>query len=505
MRQPDRATGVVAGRRAASARRIAILDIGSNTVRLVVYEGSERTPELFFNEKATCRLGACIEDSGQLDAMGRERALASIARFRTLLPILHVDVVEAVATAAVREAADGQDFVQEVEDRTGIRVRILGGTEEAELAARGVLLGSPEAEGLVADLGGGSLEIARLAQGRAEDCMSLPIGSLRIALPADSSGKINRAIKTQLDRSVALGERHARLYLVGGAWRAMARIHMQRTGYPINVLQGYALRRKEALELARWTRARTPEALRRSAAVSDARVEVVPYAALVLDRLVKRVRPKQVVFSIFGLREGLYFNHLDARHRAEDPLLAACAAMEERRARSPGYGAELYRWLWPLFGSERTGDARLVHACCLANDVEWRENPDYRAAIAFETMMRVTVSGVSHVERLFVASALLFRHKGGRRVASKTPGIAMLTPDQLSRAEALGAAMRMAATLTGACTGVLPRCRLGIDKSRIVVNLPGALAGLDGESVRRDLETLGQAMSRRTRLDVAEE
>ena len=486
--------------------RVGVIDIGSNSVRMVVYEGLGRSPERFFNEKEICALGADIDRTGRLDPAGCVKALVTLRRFRTLADTLAVDRLEGVATSAVRDASDGPDFVREVKRNTGIRLRILEGEEEARLVARGVLLGTPDAEGLVADLGGGSLELARLAMGKVQECASLPVGSLRFASTGRSPRWVSAEIKTHLDRSTPLLRRQPRIYLVGGGWRALARIHMRRTGYPVRVLQGYALGRRELREAIRWVRAQTPDGLRPFSSAAESRLKTVPYAALVLDRLAARVRPEEVVFSVFGLREGIYHRHLSASCRSEDPLIAACENLETRRARSPGYGGELYRWLRPLFAEAGAAEQRLIRAACLVNDIEWRENPDYRAAAAFETMMRVTVSGVSHPERLFVFGSLLFRHKGGRRAAAEIPGLALLPPERLARARTLGTAMRAAATLSGAMRGVLPECRLQIDNiDIIVVTLPGSLAALAGGRVQNQLELLGQAMSRRVRLEVAAE
>ena len=485
---------------AAGTSRIGVIDIGSNSVRLVIYDGCSRSPDRYYSEKSICALGADIDETGRLNPQGCEDALATLKRFCVLLESIRVDVVDVVATAAVREAADRDQFVEQVLQRTGLRVRILSGEEESLLATQGVLLGVPAASGVVADLGGGSLELGRVDNGEVRACTSQPMGSLRMVGHGYTTHQMKSKIRTYLDRFEWPAEKQSVLYLVGGSWRAIARIHMRRTSYPVRVLHGYSLGRKEAREMARWTQERMPSGLRPFSVASISRLEVVPYAAVVMDRLIKRVRPKQVMFSNFGLREGLYYQHLSESCRGEDPLLAGCERLESRHARSSGYGKELYAWLQPLLQRAKESEQRLVRAACLVNDIEWRENPNSRAVIAFESMMRFTVSGVSHLERLFIAAALLFRHEGGRR-ATEIPALGLLPSETLAWAEALGNAMRVGEALSGAAQGVLPQCQLNADAvSRIEVVLPAGLADLQGETLDKEIRTLGQSMSRKPRI-----
>ena len=384
----------------------------------------------------------------------------------------------------------------------GIEVVVASGADEARLTAFGVLLGAPDAKGLAADLGGASLEVAEIGAGEVGSCASLPIGPLRRRREALEVSRDKAEIDRRLESCELLRGRCKRLYIVGGSWRALARIHMNRTRYPLRVLHEYSLRRAEARALARWAQSQPLAELKRFSDASDSRLEVTPYGALVLDRLIRRLRPKRIMLSAFGVREGVFYRHLPERLRMEDPLIAACAEFERRRARFPGYGAELYEWLRPLFSDRGPGRQRLIRACCLANDVEWREHPDYRAAIAFEAMMRVNVSGVNHRERVFVASALMFRHKGGRRAANQVRGFTLVSERTIEEAAALGRAMGFADSVTGAASGILPRCPLRVGEREIVMTFPPEFAALADGAAERGVAELAAVFGRGGRIEL---
>ena len=487
----------------AGRTRVGVIDVGSNSVRLVVFEAEGRAPYYLFNEKIMCGLGAQLDGTGRLSPEGRERALLVLRRFQALCGIFNVDSTIAVATAAVREASDGEEFIREVDAATGLRVRITTGEEEARYSACGVLLGAPDANGLVADLGGASLELAEVAGGQTGACESLPIGPLRLSPEIEDARALRKSIDAMLSRSALIRGRPRRLYLVGGSWRALARVHMNRIRYPLRVLHEFTLPRNEARKLAKWASRQTADGLARFSDTSESRLRVTPYGGLVLDRLIKFTRAKKVILSAFGLREGILFEHLPPAQRLDDPLIAACAEFERRHARFPGYGKELFEWVRPLFPESNRDELRLVRAACLANDMEWREHPDYRAAIAFEAMMRVDVVGVDHEERLFVALALLFRHKGARRAAAGLDVFGLLENHRIERSERLGRAMRVADHFTGASAGVLPHCPLRLRDDTLALCVPHRYAALAGESVESELAALGSLIGKRAWMDLA--
>ncbi|MEM9724983.1 MAG: exopolyphosphatase [Pseudomonadota bacterium] len=491
--------------------RFGVVDIGSNSVRLVVFDTRMATPAVFFNEKVLCGLGADLEQTGKLSPVGRARAGAALRRFSALAERMRLSALAAVGTAALREAADGAAFVAEVARETGLEIRIADGPEEARLAAQGVLLGDPKAEGVVADMGGASLELVELADGRVSaGGVTSPLGPLRVMNWGDlSPNKRDAAIDEAL--AAAMGDRFRkpeRLYLLGGSWRAAVSCYMARENYPLPVLHGFALPHNAAVEMAEWVAQMTPEDVSSLAGVSRRRSEVTPLAAGVLARLLVQVKPETVALSAFGLREGVLWEHLPEALKGRDPLLDACAAMERDGARMPGFGVELWRWLEPALTTLVGGEARLAQAACLLADVNWRAHPDYRSRASFEVVTRNNLGLSAHADRLFIGVALLNRYKAGRRAAKGELAVSLLPLDRLRRAEAVGRGIRLGAMLAGAAPGLLPQSPIRRVKAgktgpaAVVLQLSGEMAALRGEEVEKRLEAFAAALGVDWRVDL---
>ncbi|SES93017.1 Ppx/GppA family phosphatase [Oceanicella actignis] len=478
-----------------SSRRIGVVDVGSNSVRLVVFDAMTRSPAYFFNEKVLCGLGADLHATGRLSVEGRARAMAAIRRFVLLARLMGVRALDGIATAAVREAADGAAFRDEVERETGLRLRIASGEDEARLAAQGVLLGWPGADGVVADLGGASLELARVGEGRVGMGRTFPLGPLRLAGVQGGAAALDAVIDHALaDARAILDPAPERLFLVGGAWRALAKIHMTRERYPLQVLHEFELPAEVMLATAERVAEEDPKALARQISASAARLAVTPLGARVLARLIRAAAPRRVAVSAFGLREGVLYEHLDPAQRAEDPLLSAARDMERRQARFPGFGDELDAWVRPLFPDASPAMSRLITAVCLLSDVAWNSHPDYRDLACLETVYRANISGVTHAERAFMGAALGYRYKSARSRRQATPAAELLTAEQLAQARVLGRGVRLGAMLAASAPGVLPRVALERADKALRLRLPEDLADLAGEVVRKRLAAVAQSL-----------
>ncbi|HEU0221471.1 MAG TPA: Ppx/GppA family phosphatase [Paracoccaceae bacterium] len=489
---------------AAAARRIAVIDVGSNSVRLVVFDGIARSPAYFFNEKVLCGLGRGLASTGRLDPGGRARALATLRRFASLAERMDVKALEAVATAAVREAADGADFVAEVRRETGLEVRVASGDDEARLSAQGVLLGWPDADGLVVDMGGASMELARVGAGRVGQRLTTPLGPL----PLRDRGLTGDALKNAIDGHL----REARqrlpgpvpdLYLVGGSWRSLGRIHMARAGYPLAVLHEYRMEPGALRAEAQWMARQTPDLLDSIADISTSRADVLPLAATVLDRLIAVLQPERVAISGYGLREGVVWEHLPSSIRAQDPLLESCRFLEARGARFPGFGGELFAWLRPLLAGFDAEALRLAEAACLLHDVNWRTHPDYRPDMGFETMLRASIAGIDHAGRIFIGLALYHRYKSSRGGLPKAAALGLLEAGRQRQAERLGRAMRLGAMLSGSAKGGLEGAVLRVEGRELVLSLGLELRELAGEVVEKRLHSLARVMELAPRFRVA--
>ena len=436
------------GPEAQSLQRVGVIDIGSNSVRMVIFDGAARSPAYFFNEKILCGLGAGFSETGRLNEQGKARAMVALKRFARLAEAAKVAPLLAVATAAVRDAEDGADFREAVRRETGLEIRVIDGTEEARLSAQGVLLGWPGAEGLICDIGGSSMELAELkGSGKVGLRATSDLGPLKLMGITGGKKALRSHIKAEVGKLAQdFAERSDRLFLVGGSWRAIARIDMERRGYPLKVLHEYRMTPQGILDTIKYIGKTDLEALRATTGTSMERMRLVPHAAEVLRVLVRKLKPREIAVSSYGIREGLLYEQMSETLRKRDPLIEAARHSEAQSARMPGFGRQLYRFVEPLFPRARIDKKRLIRAACLLHDVSWRAHPDYRAEVCFDNATRANLGGMTHAERVYLGLALLHRYKSSRTGTGFDPALLDLLPEAMVReAEILGRAMRFGA------------------------------------------------------------
>lgn len=428
--------------------RVGVVDVGSNSVRLVVFDGAARSPAYFYNEKIMCGLGAGMSETGKLNPQGRERALAALKRFQYLAKGMNLPPLSAVATAAVREASDGPDFRKQVQDETGLRLWVIDGEEEARLSAQGVLLGWPGSYGLICDIGGSSMELAEISEGRVGKRVTSNLGPLKLRdLKGGRKGRKAHIKTVMADLHERMGPQPDRLFLVGGSWRAIARVDMARRGYPLHVLHEYRMTPKAVQLTAKFIHDSDLDELRAQCGISSARMSLVPYAIDVLTRLVREFKPKDIAISSYGIREGLLYEQMPQKLRDRDPLIEACRFAEAKDARLPGFGKSLHTFIEPLFRNAPAAQKRIVKAACLLHDVSWRAHPDYRAEVCFDNATRANLGGLKHSERVFLGLALLHRYRNKREGTRFEDLYDLVDPKTQTSAEVLGKAMRFGAML----------------------------------------------------------
>jgi exopolyphosphatase/guanosine-5'-triphosphate,3'-diphosphate pyrophosphatase len=486
------------------ASSVAVIDIGSNSVRLVVYESMARSLVTIFNEKALCGLGREVQTTGLLAPDAVAKALTSLRRFRALCRVMKVGHVQAIATAACRDATNGPDFIARAERICGVPIEILSGPREARLSALGVVSGVHEPDGIVGDLGGGSLELIDVKGNRLRTGVTLPLGSLALQDSSNKSLKrAERIVKTELSGVTQLVAGHGRtFYAVGGTWRALARIHIIQSQYPLRVMHGYSIPAREALDFAqRLRRLVSANMLANIESVADARRPLLAYAALVLEYIIRIAKPKSIVFSTFGVREGLLYDKLPQAERARDGFICAAQTLNELLSRSARHAQELIEWtdrLVRVIKLKETGeDRRLRHAACLLSDIGWRVHPDHRGE---ETLKLITVGnfgGISHQGRAFVALSVFYRY-AGLSEQNEPPAIiqALVPPAMLERARLLGAAFRVAHLISAARPGVLPATRFRSHGRKLMLVCEHKLVDLFADRVGNRFKQLARLIGR---------
>lgn len=473
-------------------KRVGVVDVGSNSIRLVVFDGAARSPAYFYNEKIMAGLGQDMARTGKLNPEGIKRGFAALRRFAALARSMKIEPLTCVATAAVREAEDGPAFRTRVERETGLTLHVIDGPEEARLSAQGVLLGWPEARGLVCDIGGNSMELAEVAAGKVGRRATSQLGPFRLQqVPEDKLHDHIDAILREL--AGEMGTDHRKIYLVGGSWRAIARLDMERRGYPMTVLHEYRMSPGDAAETVAWIAQNDLTTLRSKTGISASRMELVPLASQVLSRMIKVFGPSELYVSSYGIREGLLYEHMSVALRKRDPLLEAARFTEKQMSRLPGFGKKLYQFLLPLFPDMTPERDRLVRAACLLHDTAWRAHPDYRAEVCFDNVTRANMAALSHPERVFLGVALLHRYKNSRAKSPMAPLFALLDDAQLRDAEILGKAMRFGAMF--AIDDPEDAGRLNYQPGkRLELKLTSTGRDLLGEVARARFKSLGEAL-----------
>ena len=489
---------------------VAIIDIGSNSVRLVAYEGLTRSPTPIFNEKALCGLGRGVLSTGLLPQDGMEKAYEALRRFRVLCSVMQIKNIQVIATAAARDAKNGPHFLEECSNIIGCEVDLISGKREAELSALGVAMGIYKADGLVADLGGGSLELIGVNGQKLGQGTTLPIGVL--SLQDRSGGNLKKAqkiIRKELDHLPQLKAAKGKaIYAVGGTWRSLARLHMKQRGYPLHVMHNYVIPVRDAEDFTSLIERVATDTIDSIEAVSAARRPLVGYGALVLEELIRKCKPAEIVISAQGVREGLLFERLDEKILEQDPLLTAANDLNILRSRSPRHCQEIIEWTDALMASthitETVEEKRLRHAACLLADIGWRAHPDYRGEQSLNIIANASFIGVDHPGRVFIALAVAYRHMGisDDEVSPRLRELA--SSRMIDRARILGAAMRVAYLLTAAMPGVLPRTPMVCVKDDLILRVPEDLAALSGERVFNRLRALARVIGRSPVLVVGE-
>ncbi|MEN9856287.1 MAG: hypothetical protein RLZZ157_1413 [Pseudomonadota bacterium] len=488
----------------------AVIDIGSNSVRLVIYRVEGRANAPILNEKVLAGLGRDLSQTKRLNKDAMRRATDALVRFRYLIDASGVDTIHAVATAAVREAENGAAFVKDIRRLTGFEVKIISGAEEGRLSSLGVLAGAPGAGGVAGDLGGSSLELVALDAGGPKDAESWNLGPFAMGGldPFDPIAARQQMDGVLAQSSVLQEAKGGEFHAVGGAWRSLAKIDMIMRDYPLHVLHNYAIPRTEAITLCDFIAGQSRKSLERIDGAIGKRAETLPHAATLLRALLDHAPFEQVIVSSHGLREGILFEQLSADERAQDPLLAGAIAMTNGNARTRAFGEALFWWITPVFENLPrlfpNNRGEILRACaCLLADIGAMLHPDDRARIAFEMVLRAPYPAASHTERVFLARILARRYGAKLDEAERKLVRKLLDDELLARADALGAALRLGAELSGRSAELLSACHLTPQEGHLVLTTDTKMKGLIAETVVKRLEQLGAALRMPVRVVIA--
>jgi exopolyphosphatase/guanosine-5'-triphosphate,3'-diphosphate pyrophosphatase len=473
--------------------RVGIIDIGSNSVRMVVYHGTKRIPLPLFNEKYMCALGKGIVKTGKLNPKGVIEARSAMARFILMARRMEVQSLDILATAAVRDASDGAEFVRSIEREHGVKIQVISGERESELAAKGILTSVHEPLGMSADLGGGSMEVAQIERTRVGKAASLHLGSLRVLEESDGKpAQMEKIITQQLANVSWLKDAHPHMiYAIGGGFRTLAKLHMKKTDYPLPIVHEYQLSRRSIDHLCDRLCAMKPEEIAELPGISNKRAPLMIPTALALKHLMHHTASPMVMFSVSGVREGFFYDMLESRVQGEDGLIASATDLAALVGLTGAYARELYQWMQPLFTGEPLPWQRLRRALCILSELAWSIDPNFRASWAYHRIIQSSLKGVDHKERIMLALALYHRYQ--LKWKKTRPEHALVDERERLWAKVVGAAANLAYDLTGGKAGTLYHAKLSIVEGSVTLTLDHEASPLRTEIVEKRLLGLGEA------------
>jgi exopolyphosphatase/guanosine-5'-triphosphate,3'-diphosphate pyrophosphatase len=483
--------------RIKGAQPVAVLDIGSNSVRLVVYERHARALTPLYNEKSACALGRGVGQTGRLADANVAQALNAIKRFALVARMMRVGKVYVLATSAVRDAANREEFVGAVEALMESPVQVLSGEEEAHYAALGAVAGMPDFAGTVGDLGGGSLELSTISNRTDTDGQSHQLGVIR--LQDDSNGSPTRAaaiVRERLEKSsLSKKGKGSSFVAIGGTWRSLAKLHQIISDYPLHMVQHYVVPADEMIAFCNEIiSASSLKGYNGAEHVSSSRRELVPFGAAVMLEVLKAGHFADVVFSALGVREGFLYGKLEPDEQAIDPLIQGSEELSVLRSRSPAHATDLIEFTGQFLEvagmAETPQERRLRIVACLLADIGWRSHPDYRGPQSVDAVAYGSLSGVDHPGRAFLAQVIAIRYDGLKGKAA-APLAHLMTDEMGPRARLIGALFRVAYPMTAAMPGILPRIRFEVEDKTLTLILPPDLEFLDGEHLRGRLDHFG--------------
>ncbi|MDX1974141.1 MAG: Ppx/GppA family phosphatase [Rickettsiales bacterium] len=488
MSQPTFELSVVSSRDG----RIGIIDIGSNSIRLVVYDQQKRCPVPIYNEKVMCALGKGLATSGILNPDGIEMAEDALKRFLAMSKNMEVTSLYIMATAAIRDAQDGKSFARLLSDRYHIDIDIISGQKEAKLGAFGVCASIHKPNGITGDLGGGSIELVRVDEGHIEDHTSLLLGSLRmIDETKGDKDKLRKLIDKRFEEINWLDDhKTSHFYAIGGSFRALAKMHMEHVNYPLKILHEYTVRADEFAKFLASIMELPADKLEKLPGVATKRIPALPGAAMVLEKIIRTAKPKLVVFSASGIREGYLYEKLSPFSREQDGLLTSCHEYATKGGRSTAYANELYTWMQPLVDNETESQGRIRFALCLLTDIALHIHPEYRADWAFHRMLYSALTGISHKERVTLALALYYRYQ--YKAKADWPALKLIDASDMRWAKLVGSCANLAYHLSGSVAGSLHKTSLEPTGKNIALHLTDGMEDAMGDAIRRRIEVINE-------------
>lgn len=492
----------------------AVIDVGSNSVRLVIYNVFDGALVPIHNEKTLAALGKGLGSSKKLSPEGVEMALSALKRFKLILDSLKINNIDAIATAAIREAIDGPSFVKKVANEIGIKIRIISGEDEGRYSALGVEFGAPNSLGFMGDLGGSSLELVNINQSSKAKRESFQLGPLALGEIAQSKNIVENQNAAREKIANILGESEvlkngdtSHFHAVGGAWRALAHIHMVYRNYPLHVLHNYKMKRADALQICEFIASQSKKSLERISGVSSRRADTLPYAAILMHQIISISRCEEIIVSSYGLREGILVEKYGFAKSKSGPLVESAIAHASIDGEGLGFANALHEWLRPAIEYAQDEipieiNKKLIYALCILANIGINYHPDHRAYLSYELLLRAPFAAIYHYERVFIARAIATRYGAKQDFLNTLSGSEILSETAKKYAEKIGLAIRLAANMSSNSAKLLKNTSIRFEDQIIHLNIKTNIAPIYSHQVQRRLQNLANALNLGLAVDI---
>jgi exopolyphosphatase/guanosine-5'-triphosphate,3'-diphosphate pyrophosphatase len=473
----------------------AIIDLGSNSIRMLIYDDFKLNPIPLFNEKAVCKLGKNLDKSKKLNADGCVSALKVLNRFKEILEVSEVRNLQIVATAALREADDAKSFLDKVEEIFNTEPRVLTGEEEAETAANGVILGFGNIDGVVADLGGGSLELTRVSNNIIHEKISLPLGVLRLMNnPIIKKKNLPKYIRNMLkDYKWLIEKKLKNLYVVGGTWRALLKNHIYQDDYPLHVLHQYRLNRYSAVKYLNKISNLNKSSLKSLEPITKSRTQFLPYSSIILNELIEIVDPKYIICSISGLREG----HMDFIYNKDKTKIDILNSHIDTIVFQKGDFGKSYlkyfNFIKPAFDGNEIFNDKLLNLSCILSKMDWGLGAFQKAGLVFNEVLNTPILQLSHQERVMIALASFWRHCS-LKYNPNYKYLGLLTNNQIINSKRVGAALRLSESLTSLSSLLLDEFKIYKRRQTLYLKIPRVHMDIVSKQVTKKFKALAKIM-----------
>lgn len=471
---------------------VAVIDIGSNSIRIVIYNGINVNPLKILNEKVFCGLAKGMNKTKYLNKEGIEKAYAALERFTFLSQIHKVKSLFVFATSAVRDAIDGPSFIEEINKKYNINIDVLSPKKEAEYATYGIISSMFNPQGMVADLGGGSVEFISVENKSLKNIYSFPIGALRSSNCKDKNQLIEDTLSSFPVNKILKGYN---LYAVGGAFRNLAKMYIKQQEYPLKIIHNYKISADDFYPFLDKISKLPKSVLQNNFPdISKKRIEVLPYAALMIKKIISKGEPENIIFSTHGVREGFIYSKLDEKQKSLDPLIVKCEDLAELVYIDNKYAYELLDWILNIFLEKTTVEKRILLAICMLSDVARGDMRSYRADLIYNKITDTNFISVNHKERVFIAKTLFFRYKGSLNKIKDECKL-LLTPEEIMFSYRLGLSIRLANSLSNCCTNILKHTPVSVKNEELVLKFSKKYKLITGDIVEKRLNDLAETIN----------